>query len=382
MKPEKSFDVIILGAGPAGTTCALALREAGLTVAMLDKARFPRDKVCGDAIPGRAVKVLKTVHPESEKELAAFPAKLMTKRTAIFLNEKEVEIQWKGLAYTSTRLAFDDLLLRLVQQHTDTVICQETKITSIQYGEDRVELIGEGQQRFNAKLVIAADGAHSIVAKTLAKKKVNKQYYGGAVRAFYKNVSGGFPDRTEIFIQKHKIPGYFWIFPLPDNVVNIGFGMTSEYISRDRVNLKQELLDFISSTPNLRKRFANSEALSSPEGFGLPFGHGPESISGNRFLLTGDAANLVDPMSGDGIGNAMMSGRHAALQVMRSFAQQDFSAKFLQDYERSLYGAIGKELRMRSRLQQVLTKNPVLIDIGFGILGSKVLRSFLPKEWL
>lgn len=121
----------------------------------------------------------------------------------------------------------------------------------------------------------------------------------------------------EIHLLKGYMPGYFWIFPLPDNTYNTGFGMVTSAIKEKKINLRKTLLNIIHSDKQIQKRFTNAVALETPIGYGLPTGSRKVPISGERFLLAGDAASLIDPATGEGIGNAMLSGiiagKHAVM---------------------------------------------------------------------
>src|SRR5256885_5924341 len=102
----KNYDVIIVGAGPAGCACSLALKDSGLKVAVLEKHEFPRDKVCGDAIPGRAIKTLKSISPQFSTAFTHFRKKYYTKKTHIHFNGEILQLNWIGEAYTCARLEF------------------------------------------------------------------------------------------------------------------------------------------------------------------------------------------------------------------------------------------------------------------------------------
>src|ERR1044072_5269738 len=102
----KKYDVVIVGAGPAGCACALALKDANLKVAILDKQSFPRDKVCGDAIPGRAVKTLKQISPEFAEAFKNFPKKYLTQKTEVSFKGRSMNFYWKNEAYTCARMDF------------------------------------------------------------------------------------------------------------------------------------------------------------------------------------------------------------------------------------------------------------------------------------
>jgi len=121
MTHHYTHDVLIIGAGPAGATAALALKDAGLKVALIDKAQFPRDKVCGDAIPGRAVRVLRELSPAYAQAFQQFPKQCFTSCSAFYVNNHlPIELHWVNQAYTCARLDFDNWLVELVQKETDT----------------------------------------------------------------------------------------------------------------------------------------------------------------------------------------------------------------------------------------------------------------------
>ncbi len=121
-----------------------------------------------------------------------------------------------------------------------------------------------------------------------------------------------------------------------------------------KINLKQAILDLILSHPDLQGRFAEAELVGDIKRFGLPLGSRRRLISGNGYLLTGDAAHLIDPFSGEGVSNAMISGRWAAEQAEKCLLQNDFSAPFMQDYDAAVYNRLGKELQLSYRMQQLL----------------------------
>jgi len=366
MTQHYTHDVLILGAGPAGATAALALKEAGLKVALIDKAQFPRDKVCGDAIPGRAVRVLRELSPVYAQAFQQFPKQCFTSQSAFFVNNHlPIELHWVNQAYTCARLDFDNWLVELVQKETDTELFLETTPTTIARNEAGITIACQNPSlHFSAPIVIGCDGANSQVRKQFTDFKLELNHYGGAVRVYYQNVTGLQANKTEIYVLKKYLPGYFWVFPLPDNQANVGFGMLSKYISSRRLNLKTIFHDFIQEHPLLRERFAASTQIGTIQGFGLPFGSHQIQVSGDRFLLCGDAASLIDPATGDGIGNAMLSGKLAAQKVVECFAQNRFDATFLKSYDQQLYGSLQKEFFRRTLLQRVSTQFPWLLDVG------------------
>ncbi len=374
------YDVLIIGAGPAGCACALELRNAGLKVALVDKASFPRDKVCGDAIPGRAIKTLKQIDPGFEIAFKNFHKKYETKKTTLYYKKKAITFNWVRTAYTCTRMEFDNFLLGLVRENTSTDIYTNTLPYNFIKTDDGFSVIIKNSATiFNTKILIGADGAQSAIAKQLTNKKLDRDHHVGSVRAYFSNVSG-IEDTTEIYFDREFLPSYLWVFPLPGNIVNVGFGMLSGEIAKRRINIKKAFYDFIDNTPELKLKFKNAKQLSDLEGFGLPLGSKVNRLSGANFMLTGDAASLIDPISGDGIGNAMLSGKLAAEQTVSCFKQADFTAVFMKKYDQSLLQIIGEELNTHYRAQRILSKMPLLLDILFLACKNQTLNKIVRKK--
>ena len=130
--------------------------------------------------------------------------------------------------------------------------------------------------------------------------------------------------------------------------------MLSDAVRRKKVNLKNELQDIVDNDPIIKERFKNATLMGSVEGYGLPLGGKQRVISGERYLLTGDAAFLIDPFTGEGIGNALYTGRIAANQAAKALEQKDFSAAALSAYDAEVYRVMGPELRISHRLQKLV----------------------------
>jgi geranylgeranyl reductase family protein len=375
---ENMFDVIIIGAGPAGCATALALQNSGLRVALIDKHIFPRDKVCGDAIPGRAITCLKEIYPLFSDELAALDKKLITKSTACFYNNKKVEFNWVQEAYTSARMDFDNLLFSIVKNKTNTEIFENTEIKEIVKNEDGFVLQSRNNKNtFKGTFIIGADGINGITAKKLAGYQIDRNHHVASVRAYYKNVDAVKETRTEIYFDKKYLPGYFWIFPLKDNVSNVGFGMLSEDVAQKKINIKKSFYDFIERSETLKNKFHTAEQDGGLMGCGLPLGSKWVKMSGAHFILTGDAASLIDPASGSGIGNAVLSGKLAAEQVKKCFAEKNFSADFIKVYDKKLYKIIGAELKRNGFALKYLSRIPFFINLGFTLGKNNFLKKFV-----
>jgi geranylgeranyl reductase family protein len=373
------YDVIISGAGPAGATCALALKDAGLKVALLDRATFPRDKVCGDAIPGRAVKTLYKISPYYEAAFRAFQPKLATRRTSLFYKGRNISFNWTGEAYTSARMDFDNFLFTLAKHNSGADVHTNTDIKSVERSADGFVLTTKDGRTFACRMLVGADGAHSVTAKQLARRTIDRNNHVGSVRAYYSNISGLDANTTEVYFDKQFLPSYLWIFPLPGNTANVGFGMLSSEIARRKADLKKLFYEFINQSPELQARLGTATQTSPLEGFGLPLGATDVTISGDGFILTGDAASLIDPISGDGIGNAMLSGRLAAEQVVKCFRENNFMAQFIGSYDKQLFAAIGSELKTHYYARRVLAGAPVLLDAVFLAARSPLLKAIIKK---
>ncbi|PPK86086.1 geranylgeranyl reductase family protein [Neolewinella xylanilytica] len=378
----KSFDVVIVGAGPAGCAAALELGKSGTKVLLLDRDHFPRDKVCGDAIPGPAVKALGAIRPDFGTGLAALPTAERSRRTRLHLNgHRPVELHWETRAYTCRRTDFDNYLLGLVRQYTATTLCLGSRVTTLEYIPDGVVVESQGNGAVRAKLVIGADGAHSAVGKQLAGNRLDLNHHGGAVRQYYRAVQGMEPDRLEIHTLPAFMPGYFWVFPLADGHCNVGFGMHSGAIKRSGIQLRSSIAEFIQASPELRGRFAGATPLDTVRGFGLPFGSRRVSVAGERYLLAGDAASLVDPLTGDGIGQAILSGTLAANAAVRCLGARDCSATMTSTYTTALRKAVGRDLHRRSWVLAVHSRFPFLVDWGARLLQvggvNRLIRPYL-----
>ena len=376
----KIYDVIIVGAGPSGCTTALALKDAGLKVALFDKKSFPRDKVCGDAIPGRAIKTLRSISPEFTEAFKAVDLGYKNTRTKMVYNKKSLSFNWVAEAYTCARIDFDNFLYELVKVHTDTEVFLNSSLSNINIQQNKVSVTEENSGVvYEAKIIIGADGAQSVIAKQLAKRTIDRDHHVASVRAYYHNVSDTVSNTTEVFYDKRFPAGYLWVFPLPGNKSNVGFGMLSSTIAAKKINIRQTFYQFIEQNEALALRFNEASQTGKLEGYGLPLGSKRVQISGDHFILVGDAASLIDPLSGDGIGNAMLSGQLAAAQVMRSFTNNDFTARHHLQYDDSLFMAIGKELNIRYRAQKIIAKMPFILDFIFWATKSKMAKRIIQK---
>jgi geranylgeranyl reductase family protein len=365
MQETIETEVAIVGAGPAGTTCALHLAGKGIKCILIDKAVFPRDKICGDAISGNAVYELEKLGTDFPNYFSAFENKIPTagikfiapSGKSLYLKMKKTRKGFTHAGYVASRFDYDQFLFSHAGKEPLIRILQGVHIHEVKSTPQFIRLISKGDAYIiNAQLVIGADGAHSVLAK-LTGREMDKKHYSGGLRQYWENVDGfdeGNP--IELHFYKNTLPGYFWIFPMEKNKANVGIGIKSDVISKKRINLKQIMDDLIQHHPLVAPRFKNAKPLEEPKGFGLPLGSKKNPLSGNRFILLGDAASLIDPFTGEGIGNAMISGRIAATHVEQCLKENKFDAAFNRQYDEAVYKKLGSELNTSYRLQKMLGK--------------------------
>ncbi len=358
------FDCIINGAGPAGCTAALALAGKGLNIAVIEKSNFPRDKVCGGALAAYIPKVLNTINPEFREAFYAFPDKIPAHTCRIFSPERHfIDFNVGQTGYLSTRESFDTFLYDLAstQPGIHFFLNHKTKRIDIHPVEDAVTVTTD-QAVFESRILIGCDGANGLSAKTLSDSSLNRNHSCVAVRALYENVSGFEEGTFELHLLKEALPGYFWMFPLPGNRANIGLGMLSAEIAESGRNLRQDLFRCIESNPAIAERLKNATRITAAEAALLPLGSRKVRISGKNFMLCGDAASLINPLTGEGIGQAMVSGRYAGWQALDCIEKNDFSAKRMQQYDRQVYAKFLKINQKSYFIQRFLMKRTSLLN--------------------
>ena len=384
-------DIVIAGAGPAGAAASLFLCKEKIPHIVLDKSFFPRDKICGDALSGKAADVLQKIDASIHGEFAAMTDKFLPCSGILFSapNGKTLEVPFRTnlselkypAGYTSKRFSFDDFLFKKIDKKFAHII-EGAEIKTIARADGGIEInyFSDGENKpLRCKLLIGAEGDRSITARSLAHYHVNQKHYSAAVRAYFRNVKG---MHRQHFIELHFInkilPGYFWIFPLPGGEANVGVGIPSLRVSQKKINLKNEMLRIIREHPVFKERFSGAEMIGEIKGWGLPLGSVRRKISGDNFLIAGDAASLIDPFTGEGIGNAMMSGMKAAQQAKRCLDENRFDKNFLKKYDEDVYRACGSELKLSTRIQK-LSRYSWLINLFFNKANrNKTLREYLP----
>jgi geranylgeranyl reductase family protein len=359
-------NVLIAGAGPAGTSMSLFLSRKKIPHLIIDKAIFPRDKICGDALSGKVMDVLKKLDGNIPAEIDSSKENFTGSYGVKFAapNGKFIDIPFKkdlsALAqppgFISKRVDFDHYLFRKIDRNYATVMenCAVKDLIKKNTGVECL-LEQEGKTiRVFTKMIVGAEGDRSVVAKKFSSIQKDDSHYCAGLRAYYKGVTGFHEMHfIELHFLKELLPGYLWIFPLPNGEANVGVGMLSKEVGRRKINLKKVMLEAIANNPTIKNRFANAHLDGDIKGWGLPLGSKKRKISGDNFLLLGDAASLIDPFTGEGIGNAMVSGMIAAHHVSQSLEANQFDEKFHSKYDEEIYKSLWDELKLSHTLQKL-----------------------------
>lgn len=359
---------------------------------VLDKAQFPRDKICGDGITVDVLNVLKRLSPEFLNEFAG-QHQMMESWGFCFHGSsgKELRYDFKddqlpfAPFYTSRRLDLDNFLVKkLSSERTEFLSGAEVKTIERDGDGFVVSYLHEGKEnQLRSNLLIGAEGEKPIVTKQLGldhyREKANLI---GAVRVYYRNVQGFNPNgHLEFFFDEKLLPGYFWAFPLTNNEANVGLGMVSTMISKKKANLRNLLGEVIESNPRLREMFRDAEPLENPKGWGLPIITKKRSIAGLGYALIGDAAGMIEPFTGKGIGPGMMSARICSEHIAAALAKKDYN---LHSYQEHMYRYYNGEIRVGYALQKSL-KYPLVLNTMLGAASFPPVKRWahqkMHREW-
>jgi geranylgeranyl reductase family protein len=395
----KPFDLIIVGAGPAGATAAIYARRYGLNTLLLDKARFPRDKICGDALGGKAVQILRDLNLlEPARHLPGASIK-----NILFGSPKHIEARIDltrssrhefVAGFVIRRQLFDHFMFEQARSAADACL-EGFKVEDVLIEDGRVCGVRgrqEGQTEpceFRGHIVLGADGYKSVVARKMGLYDAERSHSIVALRQYHAHVKGFADDQIELHYVEDVIPGYFWMFPLESGYANVGIGLLSTSIKRRKLNLRKALEAAIHS-PHFRDRFTHATPCEPSIGWNLLVGSKHRKNYGAGFMLLGDAAGVIDPFTGEGIGNAMYSSRYAVETAREACDAGDFSAAFLRRYDQRLWDDIGDELRVSTRLQTIgqsklmlnftigkAARSPKVRDLICGMIADEVPKKHL-----
>ncbi len=361
-----AHDVIVVGAGPGGATAAMALAQKGYDVLLLDRQAFPRDKICGDAIPASALDLLYGLGMEEKIRAADFyyidKMRLVSPKGYSMDANMEEEDHLTHSAIVP-RETFDVLLQEhavasgatFLRAHVKEPIVEDGKVTGVQ------ARVNGAVKEFRSRIVIGADGVTSAIARQIRSDEHDDHHRAVALRAYIEDIEE-LPHQVEFYLYNEILPGYAWIFPLGEGQANIGLGMRLDTFREKDYNLKKMLHDFM-EMPDIKKRLRNGGKLRGVATWQLNFGSQKDiQRVYDGALLVGDAAGLINPLTGGGISNAVISARLAAETVHQAFLKEDFSKETLRVYADYCKRELWRGLRRSYYLQRVMEITPFAVD--------------------
>ena len=393
--------VCILGGGPGGCTAALQLAKLGVEVVVLEKATFPRDKVCGDALSGKVMRTLERLDADLAQKVK-HDAQGMPSWGVTFVApsgralrvpfSREIGIG-EAPGVILPRLNFDALIFERTKKAVGVTVIEGTTAKKFERIADGWIISTNSEMEIKASIILDASGANSQFARQVAGLPVEPRHHAAGVRAYFDGVKDLDPQGfIELIFLKDLLPGYLWIFPLPNGRANVGLGMRSDVVKKRRLDLKALMSELIADHPQLKGRFAKANMEGTIQGMGLPLASKRQKLSGDGYLLIGDAGHLIDPFTGEGISHAMISGVYAAEIATTMLQNGDLSANAAKAYDARVWKRLGKELAISTRLQQMAdktwlfdfvvdraNKNPALADTISSMFNDIDLRERLKK---
>ena len=353
-------DVIVVGAGPGGSSAAYHLARAGLDVLLLEKSTFPREKVCGDGLTPRAVKQLVGMGISLDPGEGWFP----NKGIRIIGGGVRIELDWPelssypGFGLVRTRRGFDEIVARAAQRAGARLLEGVTMTGPVL--DDRAQRIvgvtardtaapgnGDGgtERTYRARLVVAADGNSSRLSLAMGLRKRDDRPLGVAIRTYYTSPRHD-DDYLETWLDlwdgSALLPGYGWIFGVGDGTSNVGLGLLNTSTSFGHVDYRAMLRRWLATMPP-EWGFGEENQTGPVRGAALPMGFNRTPHYTSGLLLVGDAGGMVNPFNGEGISTAMESGEIAAQVIVQALARPDrASAELaLRGYPQALKDAYG-----------------------------------------
>ena len=373
---QQDADVIVVGAGPGGSSTAFALAQAGLDVLLLEKGAFPREKVCGDGLTPRAVKSL--VHMGIDTtEANGF---IRNRGLRIIGGGVTLELPWPELAsfpdygLVRPRLDFDELLARTAQKAGARLQEQSTVTGPVVDAADRVVGVtakvgpDKTETSYHAPLVIAADGTSARLALSMGIGKRDDRPMGVAVRRYFDSPRHD-DDMLESWLELRDpsgklLPGYGWVFGVGDGTSNVGLGILNTTKAWQDTDYKKLLASWTSAMPG-EWQFDEAHATGPVRGGALPMGFNRTPHYARGVLLVGDSAGAVNPFNGEGIAYAMESGFLAAEAAIQALARPagPQREKALQGYPVAMKQAYGGYYTL-GRVFVQLIGNPTVMAVA------------------
>ena len=342
-----SCDLLVVGGGPAGAAAAIRGAAAGLSVIVCDKASFPRDKTCGDGLTTSALRLLERLGLDPAAVPGWEPVAGVALRSP---SGRVVELAFPedGLfAAVAPRLALDSALLD-VAAGAGAGIRQGAALQSLRPTAAGMEgVVGDGAagERIAARYVVAADGMYSTVRRLMG---VGGPHLG-EWHAFRQYFTGVADRRLWVIFEPDLLPGYAWVFPVAGGRANVGFGLPR----RPGVSVRPMAAQWrgLLERPPLRALLGGAEPEGHHRAWPIPADLARAPLSRGRVLFAGDAAGATDPMTGEGIGQALLTGVLAAEAVAVGGADPDAVGRH---YRAAVAHHLAPDVRFAAALGRIL----------------------------
>ncbi len=353
MDVPEDADVVVVGAGPAGAAAAITLADAGRRVVVVDKATFPRDKICGDGLTTGALRWLERLGVDPSAVASWTPVSDVhvsspSGRVATFPLPRG-QGQYAAVA---RRIDLDAAVVERTREAGATVV-EATEVVGAAQADDRVRLTlrtDRAEHTISAPYVIAADGMWSPLRKLLGTATPG---YLGEWHAFrqYFTDTGPLARQLWVWFEPDLLPGYAWSFPLPDGGANVGFGILrgAKVATKEMKTLWPDLL----ARPHIARVLGpDAVAEARHQAWPIPARVDDVTLTQGRVLWVGDAAAATDPLTGEGIGQALQSGVMAAESILAGGPHRP--AEVRTSYERSVQRELVADHRMSILLGRAL----------------------------
>ena len=358
-KPELSeiYDAVVVGGGPGGSATAIAMAQRGLHVLMVEKDEYPREKVCGDGLTPRSVRMLRRLKVDTQGWAQQRGLRVYAGRV------QGMELPWPDLkeipsySLVARRAEFDDVLAGHAVAAGAHVLTG-VKVDSLLSVPDADELcsgvvLSDGRE-VHAKVVVLAEGNAARLANKAGLQRIESRPMGVAVRAYYRTTRET-QDFMESWLElwdgaqgaSNLLPGYGWLFDLGDGTVNIGLGMLSTSKDFGKTDYREQLRKWVASMP-AEWGISEKTRISPIRGAALPMAHN-RRLSRGGLLIVGDAAGMVSPFNGEGISYAMEAGEYAAEAVAEAYRRgidTPYGMTALHSYEKTVKHAWGGYFRL------------------------------------
>ena len=377
--PGHDCDAIVVGGGPAGAAAAARLAARGCRIVLIDRASFPRDKVCGDFVGPAALAELADL---GVAQTPAFRATSKMADLALHVDGDQLTVMGipqvgglPGYGRVIPRLQLDAWILDAAREAGATIL-DGRKVTAVQQAPDAITVRGQsaaGPWQLRTRLLLGADGSNSMVARTLRGGVPPRQDRIVAVRAYFDDVDGP-ASQGDVCFRSDSFPGYYWLFPAGGGSANLGVGMLTSTYPQSGRNLREMLLRLIAEDASLQYRLRGARMRGKVLGHPLTTYNPRLPLTGDRVMLLGDAAGLINPLNGEGIQYALHSARWAADIAADCLASDRLDAASLEGYQQRVHQNLRTDMAF-SRLVVQLFRNRNLNHLWLRALRTIATRA-------